>query len=954
MAHYDAGDGYPWEESSSNRPALSHRLSSISDMSSPGSNHSSHRDSVVSLPSPTAEDQCSHSYDEVDVSHVRLSSIEGSGISPSGAGSSNSQSRSSIGLPDVLRVGTPPLMTIPDTLRAGTPPVTSPRTYNPFSRNSGPSYQPIASAAGSAKKSGAIKSKRFSTKRKSSLLGPRQGSIPEDEEIDMSLLASAMPMGLSNHKTAYSTVQEEEGEDESILSSMGHTGSFDISSFTGPMSPESEARLREINRQEAAGILTGGLGAGWKPDTTIRSTDLFASAPQTPQTSQTPTRGLSRRMSRRISFRSPGLARAQTLRDLGQMEANKRGEIVQVIVEGPEGNEDHDGHEEEPPVDLTSMSGGTANRNSAADFDQIDSTKKSRKNTLPVPAVEVFYPQANWKPFSMRWPYLTGLIVISVALAASQEYLLQKSQREPLYQFKSAESLKTWDYFCFKYLPTLIAVSFGVLWQITDFEVKRLEAYYQLSREGGALAAESINVDYITFFNFLRPIRALKYKHYAVAVSSLATLVAVSLVPTLQSASIKLFPDRLERERQQTGIKEIRIDPILSRFLSSFLVIIAVLGCILVWQLQRRPSGLVADVKGIAGIAAMANRSHILMDFKNMDTATPEMIHQTLKAHRYTLRNSSLAPEDKVPLTQEEKDKYDQQTRHENPHPLMLRLVAGIPFIIGTLLFMVLIPIILFQPTANIVTEKAPWLLTVLAVCIKLSWGTLETDVRMIEPFYILSRRHASPRVLTLDYTAMAFGWMPIRAFLNGHFLVGLVGLGSVLAEILTICSTSFANVSGTDFATAQSPPPGAPPHNRRDGGDGKGVDAGEETFLSFWISFGLAMAILGFLCLVATFVYWRRRHPFLPRQPNTIASILAFIHQSKMLYDFVGTEKMNNDEMVKRLVGIGKTYGLGWFTGRDGEMHCGVDEEELVSNYRHGDDARKANMPWVTNWENY
>ena len=351
----------------------------------------------------------------------------------------------------------------------------------------------------------------------------------------------------------------------------------------------------------------------------------------------------------------------------------------------------------------------------------------------------------------------------------------------------------------------------------------------------------------------------------------------------------------------------------------------------------------------------MANRSHILMDFKNMDTADPEMIHQTLKMHRYTLRNSSLAPDDKIEITKEEKDKYDQQVRHENPHPLMLRLIAGVPFIIGMVLFMVVVPIILFAPNANIVTEKVPWLLTGLAVCIKLAWGTLETDVRMIEPFYILSKRHASPKVLTLDYTAMAFGWMPIRALLNGHLLVGLVGLGSVLAEVLTVCATSFGNVSGSDFATK-------PPHHKRDDAagpgpppdSGNGVDAGEETFASFWVSFVLAMTILSFLCLVAGLVYARRRHPFLPRQPNTIASILAFIHQSKMLYDFVGTEKMNNDEMVKRLVGIGKMYGLGWFVGRDGEMHCGVDEEELAGNYKHGDDQRKATMPWTTNWETY
>jgi hypothetical protein len=447
----------------------------------------------------------------------------------------------------------------------------------------------------------------------------------------------------------------------------------------------------------------------------------------------------------------------------------------------------------------------------------------------------------------------------------------------------------------------------------------------------------------------LRPLRALQLKHYAVAVSSLATLMAVSLVTTLQSASIDLFPEKAMRESDPLGPKEIRINAVYSRFLSVILILIAVMGCVLLYQLERRPSGLVADVKGVAGIAAMANRSHILMDFKNMDTATPELIHQTLKIHRYSLRNSSLAPEDQVTLTQEEKDKYDTQARHENPHPLMLRLVAGIPFIVGMVLFMAFIPVVLFNSTANIITDKTSWLLTLLAVFIKLAWGTLETDVRMIEPFYILSRRHASPKVLTLDYTAMAFGWMPIRAFLNGHLLVGFVGLGSVLAEVLIICMASFVNVSGLNFVHRdldqrrdERPPPA------------NGVNAGEETFLSFWLSFGLTVAIISFLCLVATLVYSRRRHPFLPRQPNTIASVLAFIHQSKMLYDFVGTEKMNNDEMVKRLGGLGKKYGLGWFVGRDGDVHCGIDEEELVSNYKHGDDARKASQPWNSDWERY
>jgi hypothetical protein len=149
----------------------------------------------------------------------------------------------------------------------------------------------------------------------------------------------------------------------------------------------------------------------------------------------------------------------------------------------------------------------------------------------------------------------------------------------------------------------------------------------------------------------LRPLKALQYRHYAVAVSSLATLIAVSLVPTLQAASIELWPERSQRDLYPNANKEIRINAVYSRMLSIVLIFIAIMGCVLIWQLEKRPSGLVADVKGIAGIAAISNRSHILMDFKNMDTATPELIHQTLKTHRYSLRNSSLAPEDNVTLT---------------------------------------------------------------------------------------------------------------------------------------------------------------------------------------------------------------------------------------------------------------------------------------------------------------
>ncbi len=793
----------------------------------------------------------------------------------------------------------------------------------------------------------------------------------------MGLIGSAHPFGHGG--TAYHSVEEENehGEDLDLLG-------VDISSFLGPDSPHDAATVLKYRQLESHGHLTGGLGSGLKPDITIRSNDLLAAASPTSPL-ETP-RGLSRGVSRRISKKGAVLDRQLTRHDLGQREANKTGKIIEVLVE--------DGVQSSRPVDLSLYAGeGTP----PVEFDPL----RNRQPTLKL-AKEIYYPQPNWKPYSMRWPYLIALIAVSITLSVAQEILYQKSrslasQKPPsgLFQFTNAQDLGTWDYFSFKYLPTMIAVTYGILWQVTDYEVKRLEPFHRLSREGGALAAESINIDYITIFNIFRPIRALRYKHYAVAVSSFATILAVSIVPTLQTASLVLEPNRNIRAQHPGGLKFINIDATWSRILTAILGLISILGIILLFELQGRRSGLAGDVRGIAGIAAMATKSHVLMDFKDLDTVPPQDIHNKLKKRRYTLRNSSLAS-DAVPMKNEDMDKYDRFRLSANPHPLMLRLSAGGPFIVSMIAFTIFIPLVIFS-SANIILDKAGWLLTFLAVAIKIGFQTLEQDARLMEPFYRLSCRHASPKVLTLDYTTMAFGYMPIRAALNGDYLIALVGLGSVLAEILTVCVVSLAAVNSTDFSVDMD----------------STTESSAETPKSFWISFSLSIFILLYLIITASFVYKLRRHPFLPRQPSTIASVLAFIHQSKMLYDFVavpavstvtrapvpetpsslsstgaartgsvasvseatdplspppapppplrhGVEiraaEMQDDQnlLVKRLIDMKKTYGLGWFIGRDGETHCGIDQEELKNKYTHkmGEDARLATVTGVGGWD--
>ncbi|KAK4669262.1 uncharacterized protein QC763_201390 [Podospora pseudopauciseta] len=775
--------------------------------------------------------------------------------------------------------------------------------WTSFMGNGGGAYEPVSSPTLIAPSRNAGPS--FAQRQQQR----RHDAIPEEEDgIDLGLMKSAAPLG---------------GEEPPAPGPrVSRAPTFDVSSALGPATKADEEFWKAIQEQEAQGKLTGGLGKGIKAEATITEDYLLAI---TPVTERPPSRTFS------VSRRSRRLSHTDTVKKMAQNEANKRGEVIEVVM-----TEDTS---PQSKFDLSLVGGHDPN------VEDEPGQFAMRQTTFPTNAskTEVFYPQPNWKPFSMRWPYLIWLIVVSIVMAVSVEILYRSSAQDALVKFQSPNDISTAQYFAVKFLPMAIAVTYGVMWQVTNFDVMRLEPFYQLSKEGGALADESINVEYLTQFVWLRPFRAIHCKHYAVAVSSTASLLANTLVPALGAASLIITPDRNTRLDRPHIEKSILIHHVWSRLLTTLLVIIAAFGCVLFYQLQTRRSGLLADVKGIAGLAAMATVSHILMDFKDMDVATHQDIHSKLKDHRYVLRNSSLAPDDTNPPSIQEREKYTKNHLSANPHPMMLRPAGAYPLISGIFAFIALIPIFLFTP-ATVLTDRAPWLITVLAVCIKLSWGALETDVRLMQPYYLLSQRHAPPKTLTLDYTAMPFGWVAIRGLINKHWLVFFVGFGTILTEILTVLVTSLATVEGRVFIS--SAPTAA--------ATSSDLNAGQETIPSFWISFTLALLILLYMGVLSVVTHLKRRRVFLPRQPNTIASVLAYIHQSKMLYDFVGTAKFGNREMEGWLEGVGKRYGLGWFRGRDGQSHCGVDEEELVSEWRVGYDYSRATRPWEEEGRNW
>lgn len=109
----------------------------------------------------------------------------------------------------------------------------------------------------------------------------------------------------------------------------------------------------------------------------------------------------------------------------------------------------------------------------------------------------------GWSPWTLKLPTLSFLFVTTLVLAAVVEFLYQKSQKQGggLSLSASPEELPPLVNLAYRYLPTIIAVLYGLSWGWVASDTKRLQPWLEMSKSGGALAENSLLLDYpSTFF----------------------------------------------------------------------------------------------------------------------------------------------------------------------------------------------------------------------------------------------------------------------------------------------------------------------------------------------------------------------------------------------------------------------------------------------------------------------
>lgn len=68
------------------------------------------------------------------------------------------------------------------------------------------------------------------------------------------------------------------------------------------------------------------------------------------------------------------------------------------------------------------------------------------------------------------------------------------------------------EYILWTYIPSVVAVLYGVLWAIVDGEAKRVGKYHQLAKPTGSLGKSSVCVDYYCFWSPLAILQALRFR----------------------------------------------------------------------------------------------------------------------------------------------------------------------------------------------------------------------------------------------------------------------------------------------------------------------------------------------------------------------------------------------------------------------------------------------------------
>ncbi|KAK5021364.1 hypothetical protein LTR16_000226 [Cryomyces antarcticus] len=483
-----------------------------------------------------------------------------------------------------------------------------------------------------------------------------------------------------------------------------------------------------------------------------------------------------------------------------------------------------------------------------------------------------------------------------------------------------------WKAFVGAYLPVLLAVIYRVLWSSIYAAVKLYEPFSQLVQPEGGLAKDTLFAYYLSSNLTPDPIIGFFKDHWVILHTSLVYLVAGSMT-SLASESLYVDTHYCTNPSDNSNNPcwpRMSVNPVMLRLLEGLLSYVAIMTLIIMAMIWRRPSGLCADPSAIATVASLVHHPEVLDDLRSIPAeATYADMKRLLGAKRYRLADYQtsdgtvrygIVPLNSNPPTSAGNwtagnsyaQVHDPASTPSSGRTRLQTLDKILDVGLGVVVVGVLAVIVAyyldgsnsgFNRFFNSRGFGPRFLMATIGTLIAAQWKRVEQTTQTLAPYMRLSSPATASS--TILFTTPTLTAASIIALLyHRHTLPAVVACTTILAEVLVI------TITGVPFASGQ-------------------------TWLQFLVSVYLSMGILGIMVLVVVALFfWRRRAPHLPRDPDTLAAVMSYVGASRMLDDFEGLEGMERKERDRMVKSWGKTYGYGWFVGRDGVGRWAVDED--------------------------
>ena len=202
------------------------------------------------------------------------------------------------------------------------------------------------------------------------------------------------------------------------------------------------------------------------------------------------------------------------------------------------------------------------------------------------------------------------------------------------------QSIAPKEYVLGAFVPVIVAVIFTIPWQILNAAVKEIEPFYQLQRDDGVTAADSLALEYRSSINVIATVTAIRKGHFLVWWSGLISIVAVVLAPLATETVFIGFQGRCTPQTgRQACYPELNVYPVAARVLQGILSFMALLTLALAWSLHRGKTGLRANAQSIAGLAALFQNPQVVEDFRRLNPhyTTSKMVSSALRDNRYRI-----------------------------------------------------------------------------------------------------------------------------------------------------------------------------------------------------------------------------------------------------------------------------------------------------------------------------